>query len=113
MRRALSLLLVALGRPISRGCWIEPLMQATNSVGGVHKVERAAWEDHGEEDTAGPYPSRVPGGRRRPLRVHPEGGEDKSRDLPAVGVLRAEEIVAIRPAASPTAANAVHSARRA
>ena len=111
MRRALSVLLMALGRPISRGCWIEPLMQATNSVGGVHKVERVAWEDHGEEDTAGPYPSRVPSGRRRPLRAYPEGGEDTSRDLHAVGVLRADEIVAIRPEAS--AANAVHSARRA
>ena len=46
MRRVLSVLLVALGRPISRGCWIEPPMQATNGFGGLEGVERAANEDH-------------------------------------------------------------------
>ena len=64
MRRALSVLLVALGRPISRGCWIEPLMQATNSFGGVQEARSSSWEDHGEEEAAGPFPSRVPSGRR-------------------------------------------------
>jgi hypothetical protein len=31
------------------------------------------------------------------LRAHPEGSEDPSRDLLAVGVLKADGIVAIRP----------------
>jgi hypothetical protein len=40
------------------------------------------------------------------LRAYPEGGADTSRDLLAVGVLRADGIVAIRPEAS--SAYAVH-----
>ena len=35
------------------------------------------------------------------LRAYPEGGEESGRDLLAVGVLRADRIVAIRPEGSP------------
>ena len=37
------------------------------------------------------------------LRAYPEGGGDAGRDLLAVGVLRADGIVAVRPEASPAA----------
>jgi hypothetical protein len=49
MRGVLSVLLVALGRPIRRGCWIEPMMQATNALVGVERAERAARKDHGDD----------------------------------------------------------------
>jgi hypothetical protein len=50
MRRVLSVLLVALGRPIiGRGCWIEPLMQATNGLGDVEELERDVIEPHRED----------------------------------------------------------------
>ena len=39
----------------------------------------------------------VDGGGGYSLRAYPEGGEDRSRDLLAVGVVRAEGIVAIHP----------------
>ena len=37
------------------------------------------------------------------LRAYPEGGEEGGRDLLAVGVVRADGIVAVRPEASPGA----------
>jgi hypothetical protein len=37
------------------------------------------------------------------LRAYPEGGGDAGRDLLAVGVVRADGIVAVRPEASPAA----------
>jgi hypothetical protein len=41
----------------------------------------------------------VDGGGGYSLRAYPEGGEDPSRDLLAVGVVHADGVVAIRPGA--------------
>jgi hypothetical protein len=40
VRRILSVLLEALGRPIGHGCWVDPMMRGSGKASGGEKVER-------------------------------------------------------------------------
>jgi hypothetical protein len=73
--------------------------QLHSSAGRSSKVirDRAGIETVVDVDGVGTFVLQVGDGGGYSLRAYPEGGEDTSRDLLAVGVLRADGIVAIRP----------------
>jgi hypothetical protein len=80
---------------------MEPQLRAQlrSSSGRRSKVikDRVGIETVVEVSGVGRLVLEVDSGGGYSLRGYPEGGEDPSRDLLAVGVVRADGIVAIRP----------------
>jgi hypothetical protein len=79
--------------------------QLSSSSGRSSKLlkDRERIETVVEVAGAGTLVLDVDGAGGYSLRAYPEGGGDAGRDLLAVGVVRADGIVAVRPEASPAA----------